>query len=120
MVWLRKHPIAAFLPLQALLCFWNLGLLSPWMDEAATLLLVRLPVRQILRIASDDVHPLAFHGKQILEDRRGPDGAGGCAAMAVTVYPYEAFTPLEIRLMRAMGMRDPPAWSHELLEFRRR
>jgi len=42
------------------------------------------------------------------------------AAMAVTVHPYEAFTPLEIRLMRAMGMRDPPAWSHELLEFRRR
>jgi hypothetical protein len=42
------------------------------------------------------------------------------AAMAVTVHPYEAFTPLEIRLMRAMGMRDPPAWSHELLDFRRR
>jgi hypothetical protein len=42
------------------------------------------------------------------------------AAMAVTVHPYEAFTPLEIRLMRAMGMRDPPAWSQELLEFRRR
>jgi hypothetical protein len=44
---LRKHPIAAFLPLQALLCFSNLG------------------------------------------------------------------------LMRAVGMRDPPAWQHELLEFRR-
>jgi hypothetical protein len=41
------------------------------------------------------------------------------AAMPVTVHPYEAFTPLEIRLMRAMGMRDPPAWSQELLEFRR-
>jgi hypothetical protein len=41
------------------------------------------------------------------------------AAMPVTVHPYEAFTPLEARLMRAMGMRDPPAWSHELLEFRR-
>jgi hypothetical protein len=51
MDWLRKHPIAAFLPLQALLCFWNLGLLSPWMDEAETLMVVRLPVRQILRIA---------------------------------------------------------------------
>jgi hypothetical protein len=41
------------------------------------------------------------------------------AAMAVTVHPYEAFTSLETRLMRAMGMRDPPAWAHELLEFRR-
>jgi len=41
------------------------------------------------------------------------------AAMPVTVQSYEAFTPLEMRLMRAMGMRDPPAWSHELMEFRR-
>jgi hypothetical protein len=41
------------------------------------------------------------------------------AVMSVTVHPYEAFTPLEIRLMGAMGMRDPPAWSQELLEFRR-
>jgi hypothetical protein len=61
MEWLRKHPIAAFLPLQALLCFWNLGLLSPWMDEAITLLVVRLPVRQILRIASRDVHPPVYY-----------------------------------------------------------
>jgi hypothetical protein len=41
------------------------------------------------------------------------------AAMTVTVHPYEAFTPLEIRLMRVMGMPDPPPWSNELLEFRR-
>jgi hypothetical protein len=41
------------------------------------------------------------------------------AAMAVTVHQYEAFTSLETRLMRAIGMRDPPAWSQELLEFRR-
>ena len=61
MEWLRKHPIAAFLPLQALLCFWNLGLLSPWMDEATTLLVVRLPVREILRVASGDVHPPLYY-----------------------------------------------------------
>ena len=41
------------------------------------------------------------------------------AAITVTVHPYEAFTPLETRLMRTMGMRDPPAWFQELLEFRR-
>jgi len=41
------------------------------------------------------------------------------AAMPVTVHTYEAFTPLETWLMRAMGMRDPPAWSQELMEFRR-
>ena len=61
MEWLRKHTIAAFLPLQALLCFWNLGLLSPWGDEATTLLVVRLPVREILRIASEDVHPPFYY-----------------------------------------------------------
>jgi hypothetical protein len=59
--WLRKNPITAFLPLQALLCFWNLGLLSPWMDEAETLMVVRMPVRQILRIASGDVHPPFYY-----------------------------------------------------------
>ena len=57
MEWLRKHPIAAFLPLQALLCFWNLGLLSPWMDEAETLLVVGRPVRGILSYMSGSVHP---------------------------------------------------------------
>ena len=36
--WLRRHPLAAFLPLQALLYCWNLALLSPWGDEAVTLL----------------------------------------------------------------------------------
>jgi hypothetical protein len=61
MEWLRKHPIAAFLPLQALLCFWNLGLLSPWGDEAITLLVVRLPLREILRVASGDVHPPLYY-----------------------------------------------------------
>src|SRR5208283_3234226 len=61
MEWLRKHPIAAFLPLQALLCFWNLGLLSPWGDEAITLLVVRLPIREILRVASGDVHPPLYY-----------------------------------------------------------
>ncbi len=70
MDWLRKHPIAAFLPLQALLCFWNLGLLSPWMDEAETLMVVRLPVREILRFVSRGVHPplyfLLVHGWQRL------------------------------------------------------
>jgi len=61
MEWLRKHPIAAFLPLQALLCFWNLGLLSPWGDEATTLLVVRLPVHVILRVAAGDVHPPLYY-----------------------------------------------------------
>jgi uncharacterized membrane protein len=60
MGWLRKHPVAAFLPLQALLGFWNLGLLSPWMDEAETLMVARRPVREILRFVSEGVHPPFF------------------------------------------------------------
>jgi hypothetical protein len=61
MEWLRKHPVAAFLPLQALLGFWHLGLLSPWGDEAITLLVVRLPLREILRVAAEDVHPPLYY-----------------------------------------------------------
>jgi hypothetical protein len=41
------------------------------------------------------------------------------ARMRVTTYSYEPFTPLEFRLMRALGMRDPPRYFHELLEFQR-
>jgi hypothetical protein len=55
--WLRKHPMAACLPLQALLGFWSLGLLSPWMDETCTLLTLRGPLHDVLRFASQDVHP---------------------------------------------------------------
>jgi hypothetical protein len=197
---LRKHPIAAFLPLQALLCFWNLGLLSPWIDQAETLLVVRLPLgldwavqARALSVSgvwcyfhktgfrnqeyTAPIQEIAAHIRQsstavdpansdptAMEYALGPsrpflhtgDPAAAPAvsrlleepkvrtiwflrsthdispakldarferqlraAMPVTVHPYEAFTPLEIRLMRAMGMRDPPAWSHELLEFRR-
>jgi len=60
MGWLRKHPIAAFLPLQALLGFWNLGLRSPWMDEAETLLVARRPVREVLRFVSEGSIPVSF------------------------------------------------------------
>ena len=41
------------------------------------------------------------------------------AAMAATVHPYGRFSPLETRLMRALGMINPPAYFQELLEFRR-
>jgi hypothetical protein len=39
--------------------------------------------------------------------------------MGVTVHPYEKFSPLELRAMRALGMNHPPLWFEELLEFRR-
>jgi 4-amino-4-deoxy-L-arabinose transferase-like glycosyltransferase len=56
-----KRPLPVFLLLQALLGFWNLGLLSPWMDEAATLILERGSPAQVATIASHDVHPPGFY-----------------------------------------------------------
>jgi hypothetical protein len=41
------------------------------------------------------------------------------ARLRFNIYSYEAFTPLELRLMRALGMRDPPRYFHELLEFQK-
>jgi hypothetical protein len=35
-----------------------------------------------------------------------------------SVRQYEPFTPLELRMMQAIGMRDPPRYFSELLEFR--
>jgi len=59
--WLRKHPLAAFLPLQALLYCWNLPLLSPWGDEAGTLLTVRESLDNLIRFAANDVHPPLYY-----------------------------------------------------------
>jgi hypothetical protein len=59
--WLRKHPLAAFLPIQALLYCWNLALLSPWGDEAGTLLTVRESLDNLIRFAAQDVHPPLYY-----------------------------------------------------------
>ena len=61
MEWLRRNPVAAFLPLQAVLYFWNLGLLSPWMDEAGTLMAVRGTLHDVIQFAAQDVHPPVFY-----------------------------------------------------------
>jgi hypothetical protein len=57
-----------------------------------------------------DVSPQRLDGRFEMELR---------LAMPVTVHRYEPFTPLELRLMRGMGMANPPEYFHELLEFRR-
>ena len=59
--WLRRHPLALFLPLQALLYCWNLALLSPWGDEAGTLLSARNPLADFIRFAALDVHPPLYY-----------------------------------------------------------
>jgi hypothetical protein len=58
---MRRHPLAVFLPLQALLYCWNLALLSPWGDEAGTLFIVRGTFESIIRAAAADVHPPLYY-----------------------------------------------------------
>jgi hypothetical protein len=59
--WLRRHPLAFFLPLQAWLYSWNLALLSPWGDEAGTLLVARQSLANFIRFAAEDVHPPLYY-----------------------------------------------------------
>ena len=55
--WLARHPLAVCLPLQALLLFWRLDLLSPWFDEADTLLFTRGPIGPAIAIPASGLHP---------------------------------------------------------------
>jgi hypothetical protein len=57
----RRCPLALFLPLQALLGFWHLGLMSPWMDEAGTLLTMHRTLGDSIRFAAQDVHPPLYY-----------------------------------------------------------
>jgi len=59
--WLRRHPLAVLLPLQALLYCWNLAELSPWGDEAGTLLAVRGTLHNLIQFAAHDVHPPLYY-----------------------------------------------------------
>lgn len=45
------------LPLQAILLFWRLDLLSPWFDEADTLLFMRGPIGPAIAIPASGLHP---------------------------------------------------------------
>ena len=57
----RRNPLALFLPLQALVGFWHLGLMSPWMDEAGTLMALRNPLPEVIAFAAGDVHPPLYY-----------------------------------------------------------
>jgi hypothetical protein len=59
--WLRRNPIAAVLPFQALLYFYNLGAISPWGDEAYALQTMHLPVAQVLDSLAHDYHPPLYY-----------------------------------------------------------
>jgi hypothetical protein len=55
--WVRERPLAVFLPLQALMYFWNLGLLSPWFDEADQLIYLHNTLANSVNIAASGGHP---------------------------------------------------------------
>ena len=57
LIWLAARPLAVLLPLDALLLFWRLDLLSPWFDEADTLLFMHGPLRQAIEIPASGLHP---------------------------------------------------------------
>ena len=57
LIWLVARPLAVLLPLEALLLFWHLDLLSPWFDEADTLLFMHGPLRQAIEIPASGLHP---------------------------------------------------------------
>jgi len=59
--WFRRNPLAIFLPLQALTGFFHLGLLSPWMDEALTLITLRQPLGEVIAWAASDIHPPLYY-----------------------------------------------------------
>jgi hypothetical protein len=56
-IWLATRPLAVLLPLEALLLFWHLDLLSPWFDEADTLLFMRGPLAPVIAIPASGLHP---------------------------------------------------------------
>lgn len=56
-IWLAAYPLAVLLPLEALLLFWRLDLLSPWFDEADTLLFMHGPLAQAIAIPASGLHP---------------------------------------------------------------
>ena len=57
LIWVAARPLAVLLPLEALLLFWHLDLLSPWFDEADTLLFMHGPLRQAIAIPASGLHP---------------------------------------------------------------
>jgi hypothetical protein len=59
--WLRSHPLALWLPLQAALSFFRLGLLSPWGDEIFTLSVVRRPMAGLMAAMAGDPHPPLYY-----------------------------------------------------------
>jgi hypothetical protein len=55
--WVRERPLAFFLPLQALMYFWNLSLLSPWFDEADELIYLHTTLAHSVAVAASGGHP---------------------------------------------------------------
>jgi hypothetical protein len=55
--WLRRRPLSVALAVQAMLLCWRVSLLSPWFDEADTLLIMKGPLAQAIAIPASGLHP---------------------------------------------------------------
>ena len=55
--WLRSHPLAAVVPLQALLYGHQISLLAPWFDEADTLIVLQGSLADNIANAVSGLHP---------------------------------------------------------------
>lgn len=56
-----RHPLVIFLPLQAVLVFYNLSLLPIWGDEQFTLDVIARPWSEIAAVLQDDIHPPLYY-----------------------------------------------------------
>jgi hypothetical protein len=65
----RFSPLWLLLPVQAVLLFWNLGLLPVWTDEIFTLEIAPLPLPEIVSRLARDIHPPLYYFQLHLIDR---------------------------------------------------
>jgi hypothetical protein len=59
--WVKRFPLAVFLPLQAALLFHNLSLLPVWGDEQFTLDVIARPWSEIPSVVRGDIHPPLYY-----------------------------------------------------------
>ena len=55
--WLRRRPLVVALAAQAVVYGWRIDLLSPWFDEASTLLIMRGRLAAAIQTAVSGLHP---------------------------------------------------------------
>ncbi len=104
--WLRRHPLVACLPIQAVLLFADLGRLPVWGDEQSSLARAALPLDALVAALRHNVHPplyfLLLHGW--LSAFCG--GPGSVAARALSaLFLLTATAAIDRCWLRGLGQR---------------